>query len=187
MKFTNRVAGSLGAAILFTTASAVTFAAPAFDDLDRLNEGWSAAEILGARVRSAEGEDVGEIEDLVFSADAKVVTAVVSVGGLLGVAEKRVAVPYADLRVWPEDQSLAIPLTRAEAEAAGAYDRGTVVGSAAPPTDPEVVAPPDAADRRAAEAEAARSFAGKDPRVADGIAENKKAYEDERAEPDEVR
>jgi hypothetical protein len=66
---------------------------------------------------------------------------------LLNVAEKRVAVPYTDLRVWSDDESLAIPLTRAETEAA-------------------------------------RSFAGEDPRVADGIAENKKAYEDEPAQRD---
>jgi sporulation protein YlmC with PRC-barrel domain len=187
MKSPNRLATSLSIAFLWAPASTVTLAAPAFDDLDRLHEDWSAADLLGARVRSADGEDVGEIEDLVLSADAKVVTAVVSVGGLLGVADKLVAVPYNDLRVWSDDESLAIPLTRAETEAAQSYDSGTVVRSAASAAEPAVVAPPDAADRREAEAEAARAFAGKDPRVADGIAENKKAYEDEHAQRDEDR
>jgi hypothetical protein len=53
------------------------------------------------------------------------------------------------------------------------------VGDAEPLVDPVRAAPPDPAQRREAEAEAARVFAGDDPRVGDGIAENKKAYEDE--------
>jgi hypothetical protein len=44
---------------------------------------------------------------------------------------------------------------------------------------PPATQPPDAETRREADAEAARSFATDDPRVAKGIAENKEAFDDD--------
>lgn len=166
---------ALSVALASVVAAATLQAAPAFEDLPHLNGAWSAAKILGKSVHGADGLEVGEVEDLIVASDAKIVTALVSVGGLLGVGTKLVAVPYVDLRV-ADGETLAIPLTRAETEAAPAYSGLSV--------DAARVAPPDAADRRAAEAEASRSFAGQDPRVAEGIAENKKAYEEETEQSD---
>ena len=55
-------------------------------------------------------------------------------------------------------------------------ERGSQPGEAAsPPPTP----PPDAAAQREADAEAARSFATDDPRVAKGIAENKEAFDED--------
>jgi hypothetical protein len=152
----------------------------------RALHGGSAADLIGARVRSSDGTDIGEIEDLILSSDARVVTAIVSVGGVLDVADKLVAVPYGDLRVWSDDETLAIPLTAAEIEAAPPHRADPpAVGEARPVVDPERAAPPDEATRREAEQEAQRVFAGNDPRVADGIAENEKAFEDEEAQPED--
>jgi hypothetical protein len=157
------------------------------EDMRTLHGGLSATGLVGARVRSSDGKDVGEIEDLIFSADARVVTAIVSVGGVLDVADKLVAVPYADLRVWSDDKTLAIPLTAAAIEAAPPYRADPLaVGEARPVVDPERAAPPDEATRREADQEAQRVFAGNDPRVADGIAENEKAFEDEEAQPEDA-
>lgn len=155
------------------------------DELRRLH-GWSASEIIGAPVRSSDGNEIGQIEDLVLSADDRVVTAVVSVGGVLGIADKLVAVQYDDLRLWTDDKTLAIPLTKAEVEVVPAYKGGPpTVGEARPLVNPERAAPPDAATQREANEEAQRVFAGDDPRVADGIAENKKAYEEEEKRADQ--
>jgi sporulation protein YlmC with PRC-barrel domain len=149
-------------------------------DGHRVEGSRSAAELIGARVHSADGEEVGELQDLVLSSDARVVTAVISVGGLLDIADKLVAVPYGDVRVASDGGTVAIPLSAAELEAAPAYKgHPPAVGDAKPVVDPVRAAPPGPALRREAEAEAARAFGGDDPRVSDGIAENKKAYEDE--------
>jgi sporulation protein YlmC with PRC-barrel domain len=157
------------------------------DELRRL-QGWSATEIIGTRVRGSDGSEVGKIEDLVLSTDDRVVTAVVSVGGLLGIADKLVAVQYADLRLWSDDRTLAIPLTKAELEVVPGYKaRPPSVGDARPLVDAERAAPPDAATRREANEEAQRVFAADDPRVAEGIAENKKAYEDEKGQEENNR
>jgi hypothetical protein len=172
----------LATALLCVTTGSLAQTAPRAEDLRPLHGGWSAADIIGAPIRSADGDKVGEIEDLILSADAEVITALISVGGLLDVGDKLVGVPYDDLRVWPDDETLAIPLTNAEVEAAPTYQgHPRAAGTAEPLVDPARAAPPSAAVRREAEAEAERAFSGEDPRVAEGIAENKKAYEDEEA------
>ena len=144
--------------------------------------GWSASDFIGARVRSADGGDVGEVEDLIISPDAEVTTVVVSVGGFLDIADKLVAVPFSDAQLSSDKKGLALTLTRAELEAAPAFGGQRPAAHASEPlVDPARAAPPDAATRQEAEAEATRSFGGDDPRVAEGIAENTKAYEDEKA------
>ena len=184
MQHTQRMGVAVGIAWLCMTASSLAQTVPQSNDLRRLHGGWSAADLIGARVRSADGGEIGEIQDLIFSSDAQVVTAVVSVGGFLDIADKLVAVPYGDVRVWSDDKTLAITLTSAELAAAPAYQgHPPAVGNAKPFVDPARSAPPDAAVRREAEAEASRAFAGDDPRVGDGIAENKKAYEDQESNP----
>jgi hypothetical protein len=168
-------------ALLGSGMQSVAQTAQRVEGLRPLN-GWSAAEIIGARVRGSDGNEIGEIKDLVVSSDARIVTAVLSVGGLLGIADKLVAVPYTDLRMWSDDKTLAVPLVKAEIEAAPAYEgRPPAVGQSRPLVDPERSAPPSAEVRREANEEAQHAFAGDDPRVAEGIAENKKAYEDEKA------
>jgi hypothetical protein len=173
---------ALAFALVGVVSHAAAQSAPRYEDLRPLSGGWSAADTIGAAVRSADGAEVGEVHDLIVSAEAEVVTAVVSVGGFIGIADKLVAVPYGDLRVWSDDESLAVALTSAEIGAAPAYGAAPAVGHPEPVVDPTKAQPPSAAIRREAEEEASQVFAGDDPRVADGIAENKKAYDDAEAE-----
>jgi sporulation protein YlmC with PRC-barrel domain len=181
MQKPQRIGGLLVLGSLSISASLLAQPEPASSDLARLQGTWSAADLIGTRVRASDGNEVGEIEDLVISADARVATVVVSVGGFLDVADKLVAVPYDDVRIWSDDKTLTIPLTADELEARPAYkEHPPAVGAAEPIVDPARAAPPDAATRRQAEADAARVFAGDDPRVAEGIAENTKAYEEDK-------
>lgn len=183
MKQTKHATAAVFVALLCAAPNAVAQTIARSEDLHELHGGWSATEIIGARVRSSDGEEVGEIEDLILSSDDRVVTAIVSVGGLLDIADKLVAVPYRELRIAPDKKTLAIPLTTADIEAAPSYNgRSPATGRGHPIVDPLQAAPPDAAVRREADEEAARAFAGEDPRVGEGIAENKKAYEHEEAQ-----
>jgi hypothetical protein len=172
-----RSSAALPLALLCIATNAPAQNAPRYEGQRPLSGEWSAADTIGAGVRSADGVEVGEIHDLILSSDAEVVTAVVSVGGLLGIADKLIAVPYGDLRLWSDDEDLVIALTSAEIEAAPGY--GSVprdVGDSEPIVDPAKARPPGEAIRREAEREASRVAAGNDPRGAGGIEENKKAY-----------
>lgn len=79
-----------------------------------------ASELVGARVRNAAGENLGEIEELVIpSRDDMLV--VVSVGGLLDVGDKLVALPYDELRVSPDGDTFYFDRTEAQLKAEPAF------------------------------------------------------------------
>src|SRR5258706_3657974 len=60
---------------------------------------WSANVFIGEAVLNGEGERIGDINDLLFDPSGRITTAVIGVGGFLGVGEKNVAVPFALLTV----------------------------------------------------------------------------------------
>jgi hypothetical protein len=53
--------------------------------------------VLGDEVRNAANEKLGKIEDLGLDASGRVSTAVIGVGGVLGLGEKYIAVPFGAL------------------------------------------------------------------------------------------
>jgi sporulation protein YlmC with PRC-barrel domain len=84
-----------------------------------------ASEIVGTRVRNAQGEALGEIEELVIpSRDRDEILVVVSVGGLLDVGDKLVALPYRDLRVSADGDTLYLDRTEEQLKAAPAFSYG---------------------------------------------------------------
>jgi hypothetical protein len=89
---------------------------------------YMAADIIGANVRNAQGESLGSVGDLVLDKDGKVKAAVLSVGGFLGIGDKRVAVAWDQLQI------------RADASGAPATGATTGAGGAAPAArDPMLV------------------------------------------------
>jgi len=59
-----------------------------------LNEVY-ASKLIGASVKSTQGENLGKIDELVIDPhDARIKAAVVSVGGVLGLGAKSVAIPW---------------------------------------------------------------------------------------------
>ena len=78
-----------------------------------------ASKLVGARVRNAAGENLGEIEELVMaSKDRDDMLVIVSVGGVLDVGDKLVALPYGDLRVSPDGRTLYVERTEEQLKAA---------------------------------------------------------------------
>jgi sporulation protein YlmC with PRC-barrel domain len=54
-----------------------------------------ASKLIGAGVKSTQGENLGKIDELVIDPhDARIKAAVVSVGGVLGLGAKSVAIPW---------------------------------------------------------------------------------------------
>jgi sporulation protein YlmC with PRC-barrel domain len=81
-----------------------------------------ASKLVGARVRNAAGETLGEIEELVMaSKDRDDMHVIVSVGGLLDVGDKLVALPYDDLRVSPDGETFYVDRTEEQLLAAPVF------------------------------------------------------------------
>lgn len=82
---------------------------------------------LNARIVTGAGKEarpIGQVTDLLFDNDGRLVAALVSVGGFLGIGDKTVAIAWSSLqRVPSPDTSLTFvtSLTRAQLEAAPAF------------------------------------------------------------------
>ncbi len=78
--------------------------------------------LVGARVRNSAGDTLGEIDEIVIpSADRDDMLVILSVGGVLDVGDKLVALPYDDLRVSPDGDTLYFDRTEEQLKAAPAF------------------------------------------------------------------
>jgi sporulation protein YlmC with PRC-barrel domain len=74
--------------------------------------GYRISGFLGARVATPEGETVGRIDDFIVG-DDKILMTIISVGGFLGIGDRKVAIPYSSLNVSPD--RIVLPGGNAEA------------------------------------------------------------------------
>lgn len=83
----------------------------------------SGAGLVRAAVRNPAGESIGEVEEVVLSAEGKVKHIIVSVGGFLGVGTKRVAMKWSDFRIWQDKDRLTLvtEVTKDDLKAAPDY------------------------------------------------------------------
>jgi putative membrane protein len=84
----------------------------------------TANDLIGKTVVSSNGENVGEIEDIVLNKEDKAVLAVISVGGFLGIGEKQVAVPFNDLKQGENEAILMSAASEEQLKGMPAYKKG---------------------------------------------------------------
>lgn len=93
------------------------------------HEAFKASDVIGKTLHNPRGEAIGEVEDLVIEND-EVLSAVVSVGGALGVGDKMVAVPARELMFSHEDGTWHIEMTKAQLEALPKFDMPVIKADA---------------------------------------------------------
>jgi hypothetical protein len=59
---------------------------------------WQGSKLIGLNVYNTQNEKIGSIKDLMVSKTGGLETAVIAVGGFLGVGERDVAVKFSDLK-----------------------------------------------------------------------------------------
>ena len=87
-----------------------------------------AEEMIGTTVYGADDADIGEIGDVVLSADGKIDAYIIDVGGFLGAGEKEVAVGSDNLAFMTDkdgNKYLYTTFTKEQLDAAAAYDEKT--------------------------------------------------------------
>jgi sporulation protein YlmC with PRC-barrel domain len=100
-----------------------------------------SSDIIGTRIKNAEGKDIGEIDRLMIDPQSgKISHVVVGLGGFLGVGEKKVVVPWSDLKMTghADGRKAVITMDQAKLESAPRYERTARADrspSASPATD----------------------------------------------------
>ncbi len=65
----------------------------------KMDGGTRASKLIGASVTNSANQEVGTVNDLIMDKDDKVILGVISLGGILGVGGKLVAVPFSSLHI----------------------------------------------------------------------------------------
>lgn len=87
------------------------------------NQGsYKASELVGKSVKNLQGEDIGQIEELVIGSNGEVGYAVLSFGGFLGMGDKLFAVPWASLAHQPDRGYLTLDIQPKKLEKAPGFD-----------------------------------------------------------------
>jgi PRC-barrel domain len=68
-------------------------------DVVKLAAGYRSSKIVGSPVVNDANEKIGEVDDLLVEPSDKVLFAVLSVGGFLGMGERLVVVPFSSLQI----------------------------------------------------------------------------------------
>ena len=87
-----------------------------------------AEDLVGTTVYGANDANVGEIGDVLLTADGKIDAYLVDVGGFLGMGEKEVAIGSDNLAFMTDNDGnkyLYTTFTKEQLDAAAAYDKAT--------------------------------------------------------------
>jgi sporulation protein YlmC with PRC-barrel domain len=84
--------------------------------------GWSVKKLVGKKVKGPKGENVGEVDNIIFGPEGKVHEVIVSTGGFLGVGEKNLAVKWSDVTISPDYEFVTTPITAETVKKYGLFD-----------------------------------------------------------------
>lgn len=121
------------------TAAAPSTAAPTFLQAQTDTQ-FLGSNLMGADVRSAADEDLGDVNDVVFDMNGKAVGVVVGVGGFLGIGEKNVAIPFERVTITRPDANdddirISLDTTKDELNGAPEFTRWAPATAASATTE----------------------------------------------------
>ena len=95
------------------------------EQLTPATQDMSAENLMGQAVYSSTDENLGQVDDVVFSQQGEIQAVVIDVGGFLGIGEKSVAINFDQLNVQKNtngDLRIQVNATEEQLQAAPAYD-----------------------------------------------------------------
>jgi len=126
-----------------------------------------ASDLIGKKVLSTKGEDIGKIEDVVVHPGGDVAYAVLSFGGVMGVGDKLFAIPWGVLESKnPEvadkdsDRKIILPIDKERLKNAPGFDKGQWPAMAGPDWAKDVDSYYKSDNKRARAVEASAARAG---------------------------
>jgi sporulation protein YlmC with PRC-barrel domain len=117
-----RLAAAIAVSALLTGVSLLApVTRPAFSqnvvvldvDVKEVAKSYRASELTGADVQNAAGEEIGSIDDLIVDRE-KVLFAILSIGGFLGIGDHLVAIPYNALEINEDGSKIVLAQGRKE-------------------------------------------------------------------------
>ena len=73
-------------------------------------DSWNVEDLLDRKVTGLTGEEIGEVEDLVFNDRGELLALVAEIGGIWDIADTHVSVPWQDVEI-PKIGPVGVPVT----------------------------------------------------------------------------
>ena len=111
----------------------------------------TSSELIGTRIKNAEGKDIGEIDQLLIDPKTGAVThVVVGLGGLLGVGETKVVVPFSDISLSAQHKGskAVVTMDQSKLEKAPRFERRQVSRDLSPAASPRQAPADKPADKK---------------------------------------
>ncbi len=107
-------------------------------------DGQAAESLLGKKVQSVKGEDLGRIVDVIVDKVGQIRAAVIDFGGFLGVGSRKIAVDWHAIHMTPDGKldHLVVSLPQDQLRSAPAYKEGEPVVVIGPPAEQVKTAAP---------------------------------------------
>lgn len=103
------------------------------------NKNLSATSLTGEKVVNAQGENIGNLKDIMIDVDrGQIVYGVLDFGGILGVANKLFAVPWQSFSVDRDNHNLILNVDREKLKNANGFDQNDWPDTANPEWGREV-------------------------------------------------
>ena len=99
-----------------TTGQSQTSEKTAMEQADRVSK------ILGKKVISQKGEDLGKIEDLVLSKDACLDYIILAPGGLLGTGDRLIPIPWKAVKTGAQADTIIVDMDKSQLEKAPNFE-----------------------------------------------------------------
>lgn len=77
-------------------------------DVVAVAEGYRASKLRGTKITNPQNEKIGELDDLIVGKD-RVLSAIIQVGGFLGIGSHLIAVPYSSLQIGTDGERIVLP------------------------------------------------------------------------------
>lgn len=100
--------------------------APAVD-ADKLYSGWLAGELIGQDAYGRNGEQLGEVQDILVGPDQRITAITVEGGGFLGIGDAAFRVPWDMVELTPGRDGVRVDLSSEQAARQGLFDGPEVV------------------------------------------------------------
>lgn len=106
-------------------------ALPEWSDEALYTDGWSAETLIDeAEVMGSEGEEIGDIENILVSEEGKILAVIVEMGGFLDLGDTHIMVPWDQVEVAPDLESLTVPVDQENAEEFSMYGSTSLIRKA---------------------------------------------------------
>jgi sporulation protein YlmC with PRC-barrel domain len=94
----------------------------AWSEEQNFDNGWTAEQMMGTEVQGQNGEDIGEIENLIVGAGGQIQKVVVEAGGVWDIGDTHLAVPWKQVQVGQNLQRVTAPISEENVEDFSLFD-----------------------------------------------------------------